>query len=59
MIKNWLVNSSEELDPASSPKQAKESRNAPPQELTNPQVSLLGLEVSLVVGFPELELTWD
>lgn len=55
MIKNWLVSSSEELDPAGSPSPAEESHKATSQEVTKPQVSFLGLEVSLAMGYPELE----
>jgi hypothetical protein len=57
MIKNWLVSSSEEHDPASSPSPAEESHKASSQEVTNPQVSFLGLEVSLAMDFPGLALT--
>jgi len=55
MIKDWIVSSSEELDPASSQSSAKESHKASSQELANPQVSILGLDVSLSLGFPERE----
>lgn len=54
MIKNWIVSSSEELDSASSPKPAEEPPNASSQEVANPQVSFLGLDVSLFVGLPRL-----
>ena len=50
MIKNWIVSSSA----ASSPKPAEESHKASSQEVTNPQVSSLGLDVSLAMSFPEL-----
>ena len=55
MIKNWIVNSSEELDSASSTSPAKESDKASSQEENNPQVSLLGLEVSCSVGCRALQ----
>lgn len=54
MIKNWIVSSSEELDSASSPKPAEEPPKASSQEAANPQVSFLGLDVSLSIGFPRL-----
>ena len=67
MIKNWIVNSSDELDSVSSTRPAEESQKPSSQEPssqepssqgpTNPQVSLLGLDVSVSVCCPERGLT--
>lgn len=54
MIKNWIVSSSEELDSASSPRPAEGPPKASSQEVTNTQVSFLGLDVSFSLGFQRL-----